>query len=400
VRCGTPAILLVIWLTGCLLRESPALSQESSFGMLKEHFEWTEEGILSRGIVSLRDFAWTREHPWIGDFRYESLLQTKENFRASGRERFSIEYVPRYTLEMKAAHVERLSELSWVMPTPSANAKMVLGKSHGWPEGVHIPGWPYEDYGDPAVPPQDLFAYMITDPESNDAKIKVVLVDGNHASEMHGSWALHAMVDFLASEDPRARQLRRKAVFFVYPMVDPDSRYHQSRIRTMPAQSRYPIRGNPHMYATWAAEPERWRKVSGLPDHNRIWDASGVFPTIDVVVSAMKKDTGGNADYLWDFHGGCPQPGDYRGTAEVMQSAYARAIEAREPQIIRRNVDGHTDSGRLRNWSSSAQGLGVRYAFVTEIGINWNKQRVFEVAQSYVLAWLDVLGQDEGRKDP
>ncbi len=258
--------------------------RQSSFGLLTDYFHWTEGGVLSRGAVSLRDFEWTRRYPWIGDFEYEALLQTKENLRVEKgtRERYRIEYVPRYTLEMKAAHVARLRELPWVMPTPSADENLVLGQSHGWPEGEEIPGWPYDDYGDPAVPPQDIFGYMITDPEVDGPKVKVVLVDGNHASEMHGSWGLHAMVDFLASEDPRAATLRRKAVFFVYPMVDPDGRYHQSRIRTMPAQSRYPIRGNPQMYAAWAAEPDRWRPVAGRPDHNRIWNTRGAFATIDV----------------------------------------------------------------------------------------------------------------------
>lgn len=371
--------------------------RQSSFGVLTDYFHWTETGILSRGTVSLRDFEWTRQYPWIGDFQYEALLHTKENRRVDKgtKERYSLEYVPRYTTEMKAAHVARLRKLPWVMPTPSADANLVLGKSHGWPAGKEIPGWPYEDYGDPAVPPQDIFGYMITDPDAAGPKIKVVLVDGNHASEMHGSWALHAMVDFLASEDFRAATLRREAVFFVYPMVDPDSRYHQSRIRTMPAQSRYPIRGNPQMYAAWAAEPDRWRPVAGSPDHNRIWDTRDAFTTIDVVVPAMRKDTGGQADYLWDFHGGCAQPGDYRGSAQAMQSPYAKAIEVREPNVIRRNVDRHRDSGRLRNWAASEAGLGVPLAFVTETGMGWNKQRVFEVSESFVLAWLDVLGGED-----
>ncbi|MDY0168198.1 MAG: M14 family zinc carboxypeptidase [Thermoguttaceae bacterium] len=398
---GTLFLLCTLTIPAAIAAEGAASAEppggalrQSSFGVLTDYFYWTEEGILSRGTVSLREFEWTRQYPWIGDFEYEALLQTKENLRVEKgtRERYRFEYVPRYTLKMKAAHAARLRKLPWVMPTPSADENMVLGKSHGWPEDKEIPGWPYQDYGDPAVPPQDILGYMITDPEVEGPKIKVVLVDGNHASEMHGSWALHAMVDFIASEDPRAATLRRKAVFFVYPMVDPDSRYHQSRIRTMPAQSRYPIRGNPQMYAAWAAEPDRWRPVAGAPDHNRIWNTQGAFTTIDVVVPAMRKDTGGRADYLWDFHGGCAQPGDYRASAEVMQSPYAKAIEAREPDVIRRKVDGHTDGGRLRNWAADEEGLGVTFAFVTETGMPWTKQRVFEISQSFVLAWLDVLG--------
>ena len=139
----------------------------------------------------------------------------------------------------------------------------------------------------------------------------------------------------------------------------------------------------------------RGHSHTGWPDHNRIGNTRDAFATIDVVVPSMRKDTGGHADYLWDFHGGCAQPGDYRGTRAMMRSPYAQAIAAREPDIIRRNVDGHTDSGRLRNWAASEEGLGVPYAFVTETGMPWTKQRVFEISKSFVLAWLDVLEEED-----
>lgn len=373
--------------------------RDSSFGVIKEHFDWTVDGVLSRGTVSLRDFDWADELEWVRDFEYESLLNTKEG---------NISYVPRYTSEMKVRHVESLLELPWVRPSQHADEHMVLGQTEGWPEDEEMPAWPYDYYGSPAVPPQDIHGFTITDPETeDDDKLQVVLVAGNHSSEMHGSWVLHGMIEFLVSEDPRAGTLRRKAAFHVYPLACPESRYIHTRIPTVPTLAglpipegrvaeAYPLRGGPELYA-YDDTLEYWEEagaMGGRPDHNRVWNTEGEFTTIDTLVPAMKADTGGEADYLWDFHGGYPHdPGDYRGTEEAMQSPYAQALEAQDapyPDVIRRTRGG--PSGMTRMWATSEEGLNA-HAFTFEPGQQLTKKDTLVAGKNLVLGFHDVVAE-------
>ncbi len=371
--------------------------RDSSFGVIKDHFDWTVDGVLTRGIVSLRDFDWAGELEWVRDFEYESLLNTKEG---------NISYVPRYTPEMKSAHVESLRDLPWVMPSKHADENMVLGQTPGWPEEEDLPTWPYEYYESPAVPPQNIHGFTITDPEAeDDEKLQVVLVAGNHSSEMHGCWALHGMIEFLVSEDPRAETLRRKAAFHVYPLACPESRYIHTRIPTIPTLAglpipegrvaeAYPLRGGPELYAYYDSL-EHWSDtgaMGGRPDHNRVWDTEGLFTTIDTLVPAMKADTGGQADYLWDFHGGYPHdPGDYRGTEEAMQSPYAQALEARDapyPEVLRRTQGGA--SGMTRMWATSEDGLNA-HAFTFEPGQQLTKKQALVAGKNLALGFHDIV---------
>ncbi len=52
--------------------------------------------------------------------------------------------------------------------------------------------------------------------------------------------------------------------------------------------------------------------------------------------------------------------------------------------------------GALRQ---SSFGVLTDYFYWTETGMPWTKQRVFEVSQSFVLAWLDLLGGESHEID-
>ena len=257
---------------------------------------------------------------------------------------------PVYTMDLVRYHVERLARHPQVTPTPSADQRLVVGTSRGWPK-------------DPEVPEHDVFGFQITDAEAEGAKLRVVLVGGNHPGEHTGNWTLHGGLDFLVSDDPRAAELRRWAVFYVYPMVNPDGRYALSG------------RSNPEM------------RAQDVSDHNRVWNTSGRFSTIDAVTSALKADTGGSTDYLLDFH----SAGDsfFFVGADFVTSPYARAMTARDPEIKPRRSDGHP--GMVRNWSMTEEGLNARFGYTPETAGGESGKRSLEIGRSYLLAFHDLI---------
>src|SRR5690606_20447444 len=152
-----------------------------------------------------------------------------------------------YTMDMKREHVRLLRErkLPWVTPTPSADADWVVGTSKGW-------------WGENPLPPQPIYGYQITDPEETGAKLRVVLTGSNHAREDPACWSLHGMIDCLVSNDPAAAVLRRKLVFFVYPVVNPDGKlYAHSPVHRRMREFRS-VNGNPDLSA------------AGESNHNRV----------------------------------------------------------------------------------------------------------------------------------
>lgn len=43
-----------------------------------------------------------------------------------------------------------------------------------------------------------------------------------HPGETHSSWIIHGFVRFLVSENPKARELRKKIIFKIVPILNPD----------------------------------------------------------------------------------------------------------------------------------------------------------------------------------
>ncbi len=294
------------------------------------------------------------------------------------------ETVPAYTSEMVKRHTELVGKLLWVSPTASADENMVLGRTPGWPKNS---AWP----DDPEIPSLPMYGYQITDSDAEGPKVKMILAAQNHSTEFTGSWVLEGAVNFIAGSDRRAVALRKKTIVYVYPNINPEGRYqavHRIDLNAAPdpgAGGNMRKRGNPELYA------------AGERDHNRVWTTRGKFSTVDTITAAMKQDTGGHADYLWDMHG--PQePANWRSPhMEARINDYALALMKREPDVLRcgppdafkRNV-ASGPPGKLSLWAASEEGLNVTYPYVYEPG-GWTRERLLDAGRNLMLALHDVL---------
>lgn len=74
-----------------------------------------------------------------------------------------------------------------------------------------------------SVEGRPLYLVNITEPGSRDETRPVVwIVARQHAFEAGGTWAAEGLLRFLTSDDPAAREVRRKLDFKVCPMLNPD----------------------------------------------------------------------------------------------------------------------------------------------------------------------------------
>ncbi|HBG23761.1 MAG TPA: hypothetical protein DDX10_01560 [Rikenellaceae bacterium] len=63
----------------------------------------------------------------------------------------------------------------------------------------------------------------ITDESANDAKKKKIWIHGrSHPSESPASWHLEGMVDIITSDTPFGKELRKNAIFYIVPFINPD----------------------------------------------------------------------------------------------------------------------------------------------------------------------------------
>ena len=64
---------------------------------------------------------------------------------------------------------------------------------------------------------------VITDFSENSKTKKTILMVGRlHPGETHSSWLIHGFIRFLLSENHKAQELRKKVVFKIIPMLNPD----------------------------------------------------------------------------------------------------------------------------------------------------------------------------------
>ncbi len=262
-----------------------------------------------------------------------------------------VEGVIPYPPTLVAEHTAQLRASPYVMRTVSGDADLVVGESLGW--------------DDPPIPQHDLYGYKITNPFASGPKLNVVMISGNHNTEHSGSWTLQGAIDFLVGNDSRASFLRAHAEFYVYPMVNPDGRFTGTG------------RGNPELYA------------QGFSDHNRAWHTTG-FSTIDALTGVMIADTGGEAEYFFDFHSTFTSNFFYETAPEFVDSDYSRAMTAREPTIgpVLWTVE---QPGYSIIWAMSEAGLNATYAFIPENDRSPPESRHMEIGQNYMLALYDVI---------
>ena len=127
-----------------------------------------------------------------------------------------VAYAIPYTYARSTAHAQKVLDSPWATPTASGNANGVIGQS---PAGV-------DDVGR-SIPALDLYAYRITNPETDSAtpKRKVMIATGQHASETLGIYTYEGLVDWLISDDPRAAALRDQTEILGYPTLNASGRY-------------------------------------------------------------------------------------------------------------------------------------------------------------------------------
>jgi murein tripeptide amidase MpaA len=58
--------------------------------------------------------------------------------------------------------------------------------------------------------------------ETNKRKKTILMVGRLHPGETHSSWLIHGFIRFILSESPKAQELRRRIVFKIVPMLNPD----------------------------------------------------------------------------------------------------------------------------------------------------------------------------------
>lgn len=218
-------------------------------------------------------------HEMVYSYDQEEWFFFDNNARSSGAGTFTfsnnapfaedkvyVAYGLPYSYGRSVAHTASLTTNPWVASTASGDANLVIAQSPG---GV-------DDLGR-VIAPQDLFGYKITDPGSTSPKAKIVLMGGVHANETLGNLTLEAMVDYLVGDSLDAALLRRRAEFYVYPMVNPDGRlagYNRSTVE----------------FPSF--------------DPNRHWDPPNYDGQSDIraVAEAVLADTGGAAGMFIDLH--------------------------------------------------------------------------------------------------
>lgn len=246
----------------------------------------------------------------------------------------------------------------YVAPTISGDSQFILGQTAGG----------FDELGR-VISPHDLQAFHITDPLANGPKLKVLAAAGAHSAETAGNFALEGMVSFLLSDHPIAANLRSQIDFFVYPQVNPDGRYagyYRSSVE------------NPSL------------------DYNRYYDNPTGFTDLSIITNAMMADTGGDIDYLLDFHSwwGPWTSDDFVFTrGDLVDSPLMQALSAYQPPLDVVSSDGQP--GMLRIWGMSAAGLDAEFAYTPEIGFHpgstiedWNLY-----GENFARALSDVLGQ-------
>ncbi len=240
-----------------------------------------------------------------------------------------------YPVSRVADLVAFLRHNDHVFPTASSDHRLVLGQSPGGTDDVGR-----------AIPPQDIYGFLLTDGGVADDKDKVVIVSGVHANETPAGHVTEGLLLFLAGDSPEAVELRRAAEFYVYPMVNPDGRY-----------AGYNRGGVQH--------PRR--------DTNRFWheELYADMPDIQLVGEAMKRDTAGSeVAFFLDFHS-WSDTGHHFVIAEasLRDTAFWQALTGHEPDMrLRTSRFGDEEALRQAGRSSwfAALRLGARHAMIPE----------------------------------
>lgn len=117
-------------------------------------------------------------------------------------------------------------------------------------------------------------------PSSDPARLGIWVQARQHAWESGGSWVCQGFLDWIASDDPRALELRKKAEIVVVPVMDADN-----------------------------VERGAGGKEQKPQDHNRDWSDAPHWPEVRAAQAEIKRmDAEGRFDFFIDLHN--PGAGD------------------------------------------------------------------------------------------
>ena len=330
-------------------------------GMLERQPEFRIGSMSNRFFDDLRGhrFVWSHDQENWNFFDNNSGGNT--DFRFSNDVPFTqpdvyVAYSTPYPLWRTRRAVEELATNWFVMPTTSGNPELIVDSLFDLP----------------------LYGFRITNPLVAEPKTKIVLVGGNHSGEPGADHALEGMLDFLTSDDARARQMRNEAEFFVYPQVDPLGR----------SEGYY--RGNSQNPAS---------------DHNRFWNANvtgnnGGFAEIDILSEAMRIDTEADVDFALDFHGFFDSAPSFVYTdSPGVETAFIRELQSLTGVAL--EIDDSTEpEGIFEFWAKTPDGLNADFSFTPEFSPNLLRDELLEFGRSFGEAFFAQLGSPEFIRSP
>jgi hypothetical protein len=122
-------------------------------------------------------------------------------------------------------------------------------------------------------------ALRIQQGEDSDDRVVLWITARQHAWESGGSWVSQGLIEWLVSDDPRAEELRKKAVIYIVPIMDVDN-----------------------------VEIGAGGKNQDPHDHNRDWSDEPVWNEVRACIEQIRALSRRRFDLFLDLHN--PGPGD------------------------------------------------------------------------------------------
>lgn len=318
------------------------------------------------------------DHEMVYSYDQDNWFFFDNNARNAGAETFTfsnntaftsdnvyVAYGVPYSFDRAAKHTAEISASPWVSPTATGGSDLVVGQSPG---GI-------DDLGR-TIPQQDLFGYRITDPEADGLKAKIVLAGGVHSNETLGNHTLEAMIDYLVGDTLDAALLRRRAEFYVYPMVNPDGRLAGYNRGTVEDVDR---------------------------DPNRSWDPPNYDgqTEIQAIGEAMIADTGGGIDFFIDFHSTVQKDGEHFSYLDIDRNFHLNPFWQR---LLELEPTVDTLDASLINDTAAKFGLfeldaGFTMTFETRFLAGENEDRFEALGENFGQAFADILATPFGDLD-
>lgn len=314
-------------------------------------------------------------HEMVYSYDQENWTFFDNNVRNSGADTFTfsnaapftndrvyVAYGLPYSLARAESHVASIAASPYVTPTTTGDTNLVVGQSPG---GI-------DDIGR-VIPSSDLYGYRITDTAATGNKAKIVLAGGVHSNETLANHTLEAMVDYLLSDDLGAALLRRRAEFFVYPMVNPDGRlagYNRSTVEHVSL------------------------------DPNRSWDPPNYAGQTEIAAigDAMITDTGADVDFFIDFHSTVQKDSSHFSFIDIDRNFHLNPFWQRLLQL--EPTLGTVDASLINDTAAKFgfEQLAARFTmtFETRYIAGENSDRFVTLGENFGRAFSDIFATPVG----